>query len=93
MHVGYLHVSLHVPEARSLKEKRQVVKSILVRTRNQFGVAAAEVEDQDLHRKAVLGFASVSGSMSHAEEIVRKVLEALRVHPAARVIEHELDVI
>lgn len=93
MHIGILHVSLHVPEARSLKDKRQVVKSILDRTRNRFGVAAAEVEDQDLHRKAVLGFASVSGSHSHARDVVQNVLEALRVHPAARVIEHELDVL
>ena len=62
MHVGILHVSLHVPEARSLKDKRQIVKSILDRSRSRFGVAAAEVEDQDLHRKAVLGFVSVSGS-------------------------------
>ena len=93
MHVGILHVSLHVPEARSLKEKRQVVKSILDRTRNRFGVAAAEIEDQDLHRKAVLGFASVSGSYTHAKDIVQKVLDALRVHPAARLIDHDLEVL
>ncbi len=93
MHVGLLHVSIHVPDANSLKEKRQVVKSILDRTRNRFGVAAAEVEDQELHRKAVLGFASVSGSARHAKEMVEKVLESLRTHPAARVIEHELDVL
>jgi uncharacterized protein YlxP (DUF503 family) len=93
MHVGILHVSLHVPEARSLKDKRQVVRSILDRTRVRFGVAAAEVEDQDLHRKAVLGFSSVSGKAHHAEEIVRKVLEALRSHPAARVIEYDLEVL
>lgn len=93
MHVGILHVSLHVPEARSLKEKRQVVRSILDRTRNRFRVAAAEVEDQDLHRKAVLGFASVSGQASHAESIVRNILEALRTHPAARVIDYDLDVL
>ncbi len=93
MHVGILHVSLHVPDANSLKEKRQVVKSIIDRTRNHVGVAAAEVEDQDLHRKAVLGFSSVSGSMKHAEEIVRKVLEALRVHPAARVIDYDVEVL
>lgn len=93
MHIGILHVSLHVPEARSLKEKRQVVKSILDRTRNRFGVAAAEIEDQELHRKAVLGFAAVSGSHTHAKDVVQKVLDSLRTHPAASVIDHELDVL
>jgi hypothetical protein len=91
MHVGLLEVRLHVPDASSLKEKRQVVKSILDRTRHRFGVAAAEIAENDVHRIAVLGFASVSGSHRHAREIVEKVLESIRGHPAARVIEFELD--
>lgn len=93
MHVGILQVRLHVPQASSLKEKRQVVRSILDRARNKYRVAAAEIEEQDVHRIAVLGFASVSGSHHHAEEIVTKILEGLRLHPAARLIEHELEVL
>ena len=93
MHIGVLHVRLHVPQANSLKQKRQVVKSILDRARSRYHVAAAEVEEQDVHRIAVLGFASVSGSHSHAQEIVQKILDGLRNHPAARLIEHELEVL
>ncbi len=93
MHIGVLRVRLHVPQAGSLKEKRQVVKSILDRARNRYRVAAAEVEEQDVHRIAVLGFAAVSGSRHHAEEIVQKILDGLRRHPAARVIDHELDML
>jgi uncharacterized protein YlxP (DUF503 family) len=93
MHVGILQVRLHVPDANSLKEKRQVVKSILDRTRSRYAVAAAELEEHDKHRIAVLGFASVSGSHHHAREVVQKILESLRTHPAARVIEHELEVL
>lgn len=92
MHVGVLHVRLHLPEARSLKDKRQVVRSILDRARSRYRVAAAEVEEQDIHRIAVLGFAAVSESHHHAQEVVTKILEGLRLHPAARLIEHELDV-
>ena len=91
MHVATLEVRIHLPDASSLKDKRRVVKSILDRARNAFSVAAAEVGENDLHRIAVLGFAAVSGSASHAEEVVSKVLDALLVHPAARVIEHEFD--
>ena len=93
MHVGVLHVRLHVPQANSLKEKRQVVHSILDRARSQYHVAAAEVEEQDIHRIAVLGFAAVSNSHDHAREVVQKILDGLRMHPAARVIEHELEVL
>lgn len=93
MHVAVLHVRLHVPQAGSLKEKRQVIKSILDRARSRYRVAAAEVEDQDIHRTAVLGFAAVSGSHAHAEEVVTKILEGLRLHPVAQLIEHELEVL
>ncbi|MDA1194007.1 MAG: DUF503 domain-containing protein [Planctomycetota bacterium] len=93
MHVGVLHVRLHLPDARSLKDKRQVVRSILDRARSTYRVAAAEVDEQDIHRIAVLGFASVSNSRHHAEEVVQKILDGLRQHPAARLIEHELDVV
>lgn len=92
MHVAVLHVRLHVPQASSLKEKRQVIKSILDRARSRYRVAAAEVEEQDIHRQAVLGFAAVSGDRHHAEDVITKLLEGLRMHPAARIIEHEFDV-
>jgi uncharacterized protein YlxP (DUF503 family) len=93
MHVGSLRVRLHVPEAQSLKDKRQVVKSILDRMRNHFQVAAAEVDDQDLRQVAVLGFACVSGSHHHAEEVMTKVFDAISVHPVARVIDHEIEIL
>jgi hypothetical protein len=88
MHVATLEVRLHLPGARSLKDKRQVVRSILDRARSRFHVAAAETGENDVHRIAVLGFAAVSGSAAHAEEVVEKILDGLLVHPAARVIEH-----
>ena len=91
MHLGILEVRLHVPDAHSLKDKRRVVRSLLDRARNRFGVAAAEVEANEKHRIAVLGFAAVSGSQRHAREIVDKLLQWIRAHPAVRVIEFETD--
>lgn len=91
MHVALLQVRLHIPDASSLKEKRRIVKSILDRARHRYRVAAAETDEQDVHRIAVLGFASVSASDSHAREVLTKILDSLLRHPAARVIEHELE--
>ena len=63
-------VTLHLPESGSLKDKRQVVRSVLTRLRNQFEVAAAEVDRQDTWQIAVLGLAYVSGDAGHAEEVI-----------------------
>ena len=91
MHVALLQVRLHLPEVTSLKEKRSVVKSILERSRSRYAVAAAETDDQDVHRSSVLGFAAVSASESHAREVVLKILDAISTHPVARLVDHEVE--
>ena len=66
MYVATAHITLHLFESVSLKDKRQVVRSILARARNQFEVAAAEVGSQDMWNLAEIGIASVAGDSGHA---------------------------
>ena len=47
MIVGVCTIELRLREAHSLKEKRQVLKSIITRVKNNFNVAIAEVDYQD----------------------------------------------
>lgn len=74
MVVGALTLTVHVPDSHSLKEKRQVVGSLLARIRRQFNVAAAEVEDQDAWQVATLAVVCVSSDRRHADEMCQKVL-------------------
>ncbi len=73
MIIGACEITLHLPESPSLKDKRQVIKSVMARVRNQFEVAIAEVEDQDLWQSAKLGVSCVSNSKQHANEILERV--------------------
>ena len=59
MIVGSLRVRFLIRESRSLKDKRQVIRSITDRLRNNFNVSVAEVEAQDHRQLAVLGIAMV----------------------------------
>jgi uncharacterized protein YlxP (DUF503 family) len=72
--IGALTLTVHVPDSQSLKDKRQVVSSLLARIRRQFNVAAAEVEDQDTWQVATLGVVCVSNDRRHADEMCQKVL-------------------
>jgi uncharacterized protein len=92
MIVGTLRVRLLIREARSLKDKRQVVKSIKDRLRNHFNVSVAEVEAQDNRRLAVLGMAMVSNEAHPIKGALAQIVEALRSHPAAELLDHELEV-
>lgn len=70
MFVGACRIRLHLPESQSLKDKRQVVKSVLARVRGQFEVAAAEVDDVGVWQVATLGLACATNDAAHAEEVL-----------------------
>ena len=73
MFVLAVEADLHINESRSLKAKRQVIRPIVDGARHRFGVSAAEVGYQDQWQRALLGFAVVAGTVSHAEEVIDAV--------------------
>lgn len=93
MVVGTLQVRLLLRQARTLKDKRQVVQSIKERLHNRYNVSVAEVAAQDQPQLAVLGLALVGGNAYPVRTTLEKIVEALRRHPVAELIAHELDVI
>jgi uncharacterized protein len=74
MVVGACKITIHLPENGSLKGKRQIVKSVLARVRNEFNVAVAEVGSQDLWQTAELGIVAVSNSHAHVDEMLAKTV-------------------
>lgn len=59
----------------SLKGKRGIVKSIIARARQNFNVAAAEVDLQDVHGETVIAFVTVSGDRSRARHLLDRLEE------------------
>lgn len=62
-------LTLDIPSAHSLKEKRAVVRSLVERFRTRMKVSAAEVGDQDAVGRAQVGFAVVSGDIATARSV------------------------
>ena len=80
MPVGLLTLELHIPEAQSLKDKRQVLRSLKDRLRAHFNVAVAELEHQDTWQRSVVGVVTLANEEHHVEESLQKVLaEADRI--------------
>ncbi len=97
MVIGVCRVTLHLPASHSLKDKRQVVRSLLGRLRNRFDLAAAEVDDQDRWQIATLGLVCVSSSASIVDEVLTRALDYIEdtrldttVTEVAREITHML---
>ncbi len=55
MPVGLLTLELHIPDAQSLKDKRQVLRSLKDKLRRQFNVAVAELDHHDVWQRSVVG--------------------------------------
>lgn len=92
MIVGSLKVRLLLRESRSLKDKRQVVRSIKDRLRDGFHVAVAEVEALENRQLAVLGVALVGNESAQVRTTLEQVANALRSHPIAEFLDHELEI-
>src|SRR5579859_17581 len=75
MPVGLLTLELHIPDAQSLKDKRQVLRSLKDRLRRDFNVAVAELEHQDTWQRSVVGVVTISNEEKHVNEVLQKVLD------------------
>ncbi len=86
MRVGILHADLMIAGARSLKEKRRVLRSLKDRLASRFNVSVSEVGSQDLWQRAELGVACVSLDAPGADAHLQSVEQFIRRHPGASVI-------
>jgi uncharacterized protein YlxP (DUF503 family) len=89
MVIGLLTLDLHIPGARSLKEKRHALRGLETRLRERFNVSVAEVEHQDLWQRARLAVVSVNTDAAHLDATLQaavseaeqtRLVELLDVH-------------
>jgi uncharacterized protein YlxP (DUF503 family) len=77
--VALLTLELRIEHAQSLKDKRQVVRSLKDKLRAHFNVATAELDASTLWNRATIGVVSVSDSRDYLDGLMRNVeREAMR---------------
>jgi uncharacterized protein YlxP (DUF503 family) len=85
MIIGTCKVYLTADWVYSLKDKRTVTKSLIERVRNKFNVSIAEIENQDIHKSIVIGFACVSNETSHANSMIDNVVNFIENNTDAEI--------
>lgn len=73
MPIGLLTLEIHIPDAQSLKDKRQVLRGLKDRLRARYNVAVAELEHQELWQRSRVGVVSISGDGRHLEESLQQI--------------------
>ena len=92
MVIGLCRLELLLHGNFSLKGKRQVIKSIVDRTRQRFNISIAEVEDQDLWQKAVLGICTVSNDRQRVNSLLDRVLSFVENTHLAEVTDSQIEI-
>ncbi|MGI6375834.1 MAG: DUF503 domain-containing protein [Anaerolineae bacterium] len=91
MVVGVLTVQLQVPASRSLKDKRQVVRSLTARLRNGYNVAVAEVDHLDSWQLATLGVAAVAGDLAYVQGLLQHVVDYIERQPGTVMLDYATE--
>ncbi|MFZ0214204.1 MAG: DUF503 domain-containing protein [Candidatus Acidiferrales bacterium] len=91
MPIGLVTLEIHIPDARSLKDKRQVLRSLKDRLRAHFNVAVAELDHHDLWQRSVVGVVSISADDGHLAESMQAALEESERILGRDLISHEID--
>ncbi len=87
MVVGIVRFEVHLPAAQSLKDKRQIVRSMKERLRERVRASVAEVEFQDLWQRAAIGVAVVAADGGQVREMLQRARAIVDQYLQAQVLD------
>jgi uncharacterized protein YlxP (DUF503 family) len=93
MVVGIGAITFRLHDCHSLKEKRRIVKAIIARLRNSFNASVAEVDANDVHQRAVVGFSLVGNDRGLVNSKIDKMFNLADELGLAEVIDSEMELI
>jgi uncharacterized protein YlxP (DUF503 family) len=91
MVVGVLRLALVIRGARSLKDKRHALRRILDRVRARYNVSVAEVGDNDVWQRALVGVTAVANDRSFVNEVLDKVVRDIEMLGVADLVGREME--
>ena len=76
-------LTFYIPHATSLKDKRQVCRSLIDKTRQRFNASVAEVDTQNKRQSLTIGVSVTSGEVSHAQNSLDEIIRYMEEHTDA----------
>ncbi len=91
MTVGIARLTLFLPEVHSLKEKRMVLRRLKDRAQGKFNLAIAEVGENDIWQRALLGIAVVGNGRRFIESSLDEIVRFVRDQAEVTSVEREIQ--
>ena len=93
MVVGALKIKLLLPDNRSLKGKRKIVRSMVDKVKSRFNASIAEVGSNDKWQKIELGISTVGNDQRHIDSSLSHILDFIESLYLAQIIDSEIEII
>jgi len=93
MVIGACTVEVWIGASQSLKDKRQVVKSLVESLRNKFNISISEVDNHDLWQKATLGMVCVTSDRRFAHQLLSKAVGFIESDPRVELVGWEVEML
>ena len=90
MFIGYLSLSLFIPQSSSLKDRRQVLNSLRDKLRNRFNISFAQ-EESDKWQRANISIVAVNPSKAHLEKVFSAIEKMLNTLSAVQVLDSQQE--
>jgi uncharacterized protein YlxP (DUF503 family) len=76
-------LTFYIPSATSLKQKRQIRRSLVEKAKKRFNLSIAEVDTQDIHQTLTLGIAVVSAEFTHGQNSLEEIIRFMEKNSEA----------
>jgi hypothetical protein len=93
MVVGVSQIDVFFPEAHSLKDKRQMIKKIVEKTRVKFNISMVEIAESNLWQRGRIGFAVIGIKKDHVHVAIENVQRYIESLYAGEVIDTRTEII
>ncbi len=91
MPIGLLTLDIHLPESRSLKDKRQVLRSLKARLRGKFNVAVAELDHSEILTRATIGVVTLGDQPGFVEQSLQTALAESELILGRYLVDHQIE--
>ena len=94
MVIGLCTLQLQIPAASSLKDKRQVLRSVTTRVHNEFNISVAEVAQQNSRQLATLALVCVSADSAYVQGLMERAVQFIRTaHAELVLLDYETELL
>jgi len=83
-------LTFYIPQSTSLKDKRQIRRSLIEKTRHKFNVSIAEIDTQDVLQTLTIGITVVSGDAAHRRNTIDEIIRFMEEHANAELTDVQI---